>query len=146
MIYVNKTMIGNMMNKILAAILMTLSFSAAAQSTLPDLPTANKFLRADWSTDDTVRETVFVGLQIIDYKQTLDIKNHPGYSETNMFMGKHPSDVRIRNHFIISTALNIAVARVLPAGWPRQTLQYGTIAAEVFMIAKNRRIGINCNF
>ena len=44
---------------------------------------------------DLAREAIFAAEVLVDYRQTLDIKNHPGVYELNPIMGRHPSDDRI---------------------------------------------------
>ena len=40
-------------------------------------------------------------LLVIDYRQTLDIKNHSDIEEINLILGKHPTDQRINSYFVI---------------------------------------------
>lgn len=119
------------MKHILAAILAVLATQSHA---------------GDWSDADTAREVVFVGTLVLDYKQTKDIKRHDWAYETNPIMGKNPSDTRVAGYFLAAGAAHYAVARALPAGWPREAWQYGWIAAQVVQVAKNKRIGLHFNF
>ena len=48
-------------------------------------------------------------LLFIDYRQTLDIKNHEGYFEINPILGKHPGDSKITIYFIICAVIAAVV-------------------------------------
>ncbi len=100
----------------------------------------------DWSKADTVRQTVVLTTLAVDMMQTLDIKNHPGLHETNPILGRHPSDHKVVTYFLVSAAAHTVLVQKLPAGWPRQSAQYGLIALELVVIAKNKKLGINIKF
>ena len=84
--------------------------------------------------------TIF--LLIFDYRQTIDIKNHPGMYEINPILGKHPSDIKITIYFILATlfysflALKVLVAPILYfwlGGWA---------AMEIWAIQNNIKLGL----
>lgn len=80
-----------------------------------------------------------------DYRQTIDIKNHPGMYETNFILGKHPSDVKIRNYFIASGVVTLGAVYLLPKHL-RPYLIGGVLVLEVAVIGHNKRIGLRTNF
>ncbi len=120
--------------------LMACIFALAASAVIAKAHAAEEFSNKDIAVEALVLTSMY-----LDYRQTLDIKNHAGYTELNPIMGEHPSDVRIRNHFMIGAVLHVGIARLLPgeyrAGW-----QYGVLAAEVLTIIHNRKIGLSFNF
>jgi hypothetical protein len=99
----------------------------------------------DWTDKDTAVQAVVLSTFAVDYMQTKDIKNHKWAYETNPIMGKHPSDVRIRNYFISAAVIHTAIAYKLPPEW-RKPFQYATIAVQVVTIIKNKRMGLNYEF
>ena len=100
----------------------------------------------DWTSADTARQVAVTAALVLDAAQTRDIKNYSTTWETNPVLGAHPSDNRVRNYFIGTALGHYAVARALPAGWPRQAWQYGWIAVEVVQIVKNKRAGFRMQF
>lgn len=100
---------------------------------------------ADWDEADTARQAVVLTTFALDYAQTKDIKNHQGLHETNVLMGRHPSDVRVRNYFVAASLAHTAIAYNLPKEW-RPAFQYATIALEVAVIIKNKRMGLRYEF
>jgi hypothetical protein len=99
----------------------------------------------DWTKEDTARQAVVLTTFALDYAQTRDIKNHDWAHETNPLLGRHPSDNRVRNYFIGATLLHTVVAYNLRPEW-RRTFQYTTIALEVAVIIRNKRIGLHYQF
>lgn len=100
----------------------------------------------DWGQGDTVRQLALTGTLIADYGQTRSISRIPGLWERNKVLGRNPSDEKIALYFIGAGLVSYKVARALPAGWQRQTFQYGVIALQVAVIAKNRKIGMRFEF
>lgn len=82
-------------------------------------------------------------LLFIDYRQTLDIKNHEGYFEINPILGKHPSDSKITIYFIICAVI---VAIVPYFYLTPLTYQIGWFVfwagMEIWAIQNNIRIGL----
>ncbi len=100
---------------------------------------------SDWTTADTNRQAVVLTTFAADYAQTRDIKNHDWAYETNPLLGKHPSDNRIRNYFVGSAIIHTAVMYHLPPEW-RKKAQYATIALQVAVIIRNKRMGLHFQF
>jgi hypothetical protein len=81
----------------------------------------------------------------VDYKQTLDIKNHPGMYERNPLLGDHPSDVRIRNYFALAAIGSVATIYLLPSEY-RKYFIGGVLTVELIAIGNNKSIGLRTNF
>lgn len=90
-------------------------------------------------------EAAFLTAGLIDYGQTLDIKNHPGMYETNPLLGRHPSDTRIRNYFIAAGLTHVGVTHLLPRKY-REHWQLGTLILQVGAVDNNHRIGLRMDF
>lgn len=114
-------------------------------SILPLLLCAGLAQAGDWTDKDTVTQAVVLSTFALDYMQTKDIKNHSDLRETNVFLGNHPSDARVRNYFVAASILHTAIAYKLPPEW-RRTFQYTTIALQVVTVIKNKRLGLNFEF
>lgn len=104
------------------------------------------FIPEDWSVSDTIRQTAVVASLAADMAQTLDIKRHEGLYETNKILGRHPSDAKVVLYFVGVALAHTYIATKLPAGWQRQTFQYGLIAVQVVQVMKNKRIGLSVKF
>lgn len=150
-------------------ILILLAFCANAMAgDLPDLgePTLGRY---ELSKGQIVAETGFVALMYVDYRQTMDIKSFCsrrqalaigsgagsggaaandetcGLHETNPFLGRHPSDAKIRNYFAGATLAHVAIAKALPTEY-RPYWQGAGILVQVVTVIKNRRMGLSVNF
>lgn len=97
------------------------------------------------SESDLMGLGAIVATYVVDYRQTLDIKNHPGMYETNPILGKHPSDVRVRNYFIASGLTTLGVTYLLPKQL-RPYLIGGVLTLEIGVIDHNKHIGLRTNF
>lgn len=98
-----------------------------------------------WSHGDVTRETVYQVLAVVDWGQTLDIENHPGMSESNPILGRHPSRARINSYFLTAGILHAVAVHYLPAPW-RPAFQAVSIGIEVDAVAHNARLGIGLAF
>lgn len=88
---------------------------------------------------------VIMATYLADYAQTRDIKNHPNMYETNIFMGKHPSDARVRNYFAAAALTTAAIVYVLPSEY-RKYFIGGVILVELNVISNNKSAGIHMKF
>jgi hypothetical protein len=116
----------------LAAALIALSCSGALAA--EPLNSKEWSLEAAW---------LFVGF--IEYGQTLDIKNHPDLYERNPFLGKHPSDARVRNYHIVAGLAHVGMTRLLPREY-RPYWQWGTLILEIGLVERNHRLGLRLDF
>lgn len=124
------------MNKFLLISLLSMPFPAYAD---------------EWAHADTIRETVYLTLHFIDYKQTLAIPNlnkttgHEPYYEQNSILGKYPSADRTALYFCSTAILHMVISQALPAEY-RELFQDVTIGVEAEQISVNRMIGIRFKF
>ena len=98
----------------------------------------------EWTTADTVRHSVLLGLDFVDYRQTIYISHHlDKFSElgsTNM--GKNPSPRDVNRYFEKYVLAQTAIAYLLPKDW-RAVSQYIFIGDEWGNDRHNRLIGIH---
>jgi hypothetical protein len=118
------------MKAVLACVLSLAAFSASAQP----------LDRKEWAL-----EAGFLAAGLIDYGQTRDLKNHPNLHERNPFLGRHPSDDRIRNYFLAAGLAHMGITRLLPREY-RPYWQWGTLVLEVGVVARNHSIGLRVDF
>lgn len=80
-------------------------------------------------------------LLFVDFRQTIDIKNHPGMYEINPILGKHPSDTKITIYFIISSIIFVLVSLYLA-----EPVKYIWLAVwagmEIWAIQNNIKLGL----
>ena len=98
-----------------------------------------------WSTKDKVLEGAFVAATVLDWRQTLDIKNHPGLHEQNSILGRHPSNSTVNTYFATSILLHAVVADQLHGKW-RTAWQSVWIGLELGTVQRNYALGIRLNF
>lgn len=125
---------------LLLPILLTISLSC-----LPNTAA----MADDMTTADNVREGLFAGLVLIDYKQSTDMKHHPGIHEINPvvshFSGKHPSDPAFSAWCAGTVAAHYAISTLLPRD-ARHIWQYVTLSVEGANVVSNFSIGLRMSF
>jgi len=89
----------------------------------------------------TLLNILVVILLFVDYRQTLDIKNHAGDYEINLILGKHPSDIRVSIYFLIVTLLFTIVIWAVPIVWACLWTLGWTIV-EGWAIINNIKLGL----
>lgn len=139
----------------------------AAASDLPDMgePALGRY---ELTKGQALAETAYMALWYVDYRQTMDIKNyckrlHPnrtadangiiwfdngGYCEpyeSNLLLGPHPSDSRIRNYFLGFGLAQFAITKALPSEYRPYWIGAG-IAVQLFTVIKNRQLGLHFTF
>lgn len=119
-----------MIKRALAALLLSLSSLSYAE------PLSN---------EELVGTAVLLTTLVIDYKQTLDIKNHPGMYERNPIMGRHPSDAEIRRYFGLAALGSVAMIYMLPKEY-RMMFIGGAVTMQLVVIGNNKSIGLHTNF
>lgn len=160
------------MKNIIAAVLFSWCCNALAGD-LPDLgePSLGRY---ELSNGQIAAETAFVGLMLVDYRQTMDIngwcdrntgwQKDAGFvlrqpdgsytstsdkrcdvAETNPLLGEHPSDVRIRNYFVGVGLAHVVIAKALPTEYRPYWIGAG-IAVQLYTVLKNRKLGLSVNF
>ena len=101
---------------------------------------------ADWTASNDVMEVTFLALMAADAATTEDIKNYPGYYETNPILGRHPGDDRIVAYFASTAFLEWTVARALPVEY-RGIFQASAIGLEIYSVGNNMTIyGLKVKF
>ena len=98
-----------------------------------------------WDAADIQREATYQVLAAVDWGQTRDIANHPGYHEQNAILGLHPSTSKINTYFATTALLHAGIAYMLPPKW-RTPFEYITIGIEVGAVANNASIGLRVKF
>ncbi|QHJ82198.1 MAG: hypothetical protein [Bacteriophage sp.] len=126
------------MKKIIAAFAIAFASSAAVAQNAPVI--------GDWTAQDIALEVALAATLVIDHNQTRQIKNHPGLREANPLLGDNPSDSRIRNYFVGAMVTHVVIANALPNGNLRTAFQAGTIAFEVAVVGRNKRMGLRIKF
>lgn len=162
------------MRTIIAAALLAWCCNAMAGD-LPDLGEPAPLGRYELTKGQIAAETGYMALLYVDYRQTMDIRGWCGRNagwndsgnpnvtyhedglvtaengawchryETNPLLGRHPSDVRIRNYFALSAVTHLAVAKALPSEY-RPYWQGAGIIWQLAYVIRNRRIGLSTNF
>lgn len=88
-----------------------------------------------------ILSALFIFLLFLDFIQTTDIKNHQGMEEVNPLLGKHPSDARIKNYFIIVGLVWILLAYNFNDFW--QGIFVSTsLLIEGFQVIKNWKLDL----
>lgn len=100
---------------------------------------------AQMTGTEIAKEAAFASLVLVDYRQTLDIKNRPGLYEQNPVIGKHPSDARLRNFCLGTVVGHLAVSYFLPRPY-KAYWQNITIVIETGFVSQNARLGLSVNF
>lgn len=111
---------------------------------------------ADWTWDaaDYAREAVALGLTVIDWGQTRDIRHHAGMKELNPILGREPSDGKVNGYFTTVMILHPLITAALPKKAtmfgvdlsPRTAWQYFYIGVESTAISSNWRGGLRMRF
>ena len=98
-----------------------------------------------WSRGDKVREALYLAVTAADMGQTLDIHNHPGFSETNRILGPYPERGKVVAYFIGTALAHIGIVEALPSKL-RPLFQTVTIIYEADAVNSNRQLGLHFNF
>lgn len=95
-----------------------------------------------WNKVDTILFASSTALTFVDYKQTIQITRNPDkYWEMNPALGRHPSESRVRNHFIIGAVGGWFVADYLK-GWKRTAFLATWFLLEAWCVNNNIEAGI----
>lgn len=116
-------------------LLITIPFTASASD-------PNK-----WTWEDTALQTIYSGLLISDWSQTLHISRNPVHyyeKKSDQFIGKYPSKRDVNVHFTTMLLGHAAVSYLLPKPY-RTIWQSVYIIYEYDIIQDNRNIGLGIN-
>ena len=105
------------------------------------LALAVKECQAEWSKEDTQRETIYLVLHGADWLQTREISRNPYYTEMNPILGQNPTLQQVDSYFLISGIGHYLISRQLSPKW-RERWQMFSIGFEASTVAWNLRIGI----
>lgn len=108
----------------------------------------------EWDAADYAREAVALGLTVVDWGQTRDIRHHAGMKELNPILGREPSDGKINGYFATVMILHPLVTAALPKQAtilglkisPRTAWQYFYIGVEATAISSNWNGGLRMRF
>lgn len=91
-------------------------------------------------------EWAFDAALVADALTTLDIKNHPGFTEANSILGKHPSDARIVGYTVAVAVIHMAITRqMVDGGAPPKLIaawEWLSTGVEVGCVGHNLSIGL----
>lgn len=130
-----KLYFGNMI-PLLWALLLCICQPAFSESWLKTDP---------WRTEDWTRQTVYFGLQAIDYLQTRHIAKNENFGETNPILGRNPDMDEVVRYNLAMFVGNTLVTHLLPARY-RKNWQYLTIGVELQAVVHNKQIGVKLEF
>jgi len=92
-----------------------------------------------WSRSDTIRQLTVLGLDYIDYSQTINSLNDKNWYETNPLLSRHPSSDGLNRYVLISTAIEIPAMYLLHKE-ERVIWQWLRILSECVIISYNNRL------
>ena len=96
----------------------------------------------EWSRADLERESAYMVLHTIDWRQTRYGTKHPEqFAENNPILGKYPSLKRVDTYFAATALLHVGAVHLMPEKW-RPAFQYFWIVVEAGYVANNYRIGV----
>jgi hypothetical protein len=95
-----------------------------------------------WSKNEIVRESIWLGLHTVDWKQTQTIAHHPNeWEELNPILGKHPSVGQVNSYMLSWMILHPTISFILPEK-QRKYWQWVTIGITGGVVANNFIVGI----
>lgn len=127
---------------------VALGMAAAVVVALIVIPAGNALAEdaRTWTEFDTALQLTYTAVTIADWSQTLHIARNPdSHSETNKFLGEHPSTGRVNAWFAGCIALNATVASLLPRPY-RNVWQSFWIGYEYSYVERNIKIGLKLSF
>lgn len=99
----------------------------------------------EWTNRQIAQQAGVTLLLAVDWAQTRDIKNHPGFHESNPILGEHPTDKEVDQYFAAAAIGHAVITHLLPTEW-RDAWQYVWIGAQTSTIARNHSLGIKFDF
>ena len=118
-----------------------LSVAASGQQNNPTSRTSNT-----WSKVDTIRESTWQAIHVLDFMQTRQIARRPTlFSERNPVLGKYPSEGKVIAYFALGALTHGVISYYLPKPY-RESFQYVTILFSAGVVATNFGVGLNFQF
>lgn len=100
----------------------------------------------EWTTEDTVFESIAVSMLIVDWGQTKEIAANPKkYGEANPFLPLHPTQFEVDRYFSTIIISHLIIAKLLPSEI-RHIFQSGTIFVEFYATSTNFSGGLTMKF
>lgn len=100
----------------------------------------------DRASDAIPLELGYTILHIADWQQTRRIAREPMvWEEKNLFLGSHPSGLKVNRYFAATLAAHWVISMNLPNGY-RRAFQGLTIGIEANTVRKNYQVGISAKF
>ena len=99
----------------------------------------------EWTRADTTMQILYSGVHIADWNQTLQIIKSDKYEESNIILGRHPSEDQANLYFITTLAGHYYIARKLDQPF-RFLWQMVWINRQYSAMNHNRKIGLHVNF
>jgi hypothetical protein len=100
-----------------------------------------------WTTEDTVKEGMFLGLLYLDKSQLEYAIDHQcrGYTQSPFVGLQHGDKDKVQNFFYLSALLHPAIAYVLPRPY-RNWWQLSGIVIEAYSVGNNMSAGVGFSF
>lgn len=98
-----------------------------------------------WTYSDTAIQSLYSGLQIADWNQTLQIKGRDDLKEANKILGEHPSDDQVNAYFTIAILGHYYIANKLNQPY-RAYWQMFWISPQFATIENNNKNSLKVNF
>lgn len=97
----------------------------------------------EWTKFNTVAQTTYTALHVVDWMQTRQIAKNPDkYTEgVNPILGEHPSVGRVDAWFVAAGLANFGISYALPHPY-REMWQVGSSGVEIQMFMMNKAAGI----
>jgi hypothetical protein len=96
----------------------------------------------DWTQGDSDKLLLTSALMLVDWQQTRTISKEPwNFTETNSFLGEHPTLGQVDTYFLASLPINYLIAKNLPKNWRNIYWQYISIT-QLKAITVNYQIGV----
>ena len=99
-----------------------------------------------WNNWDTGLQTTLIITQLIDWNQTLQIKEHPDQYEMNPLLGKHPGDDIVNTYFVLLISGNYLLNRYILPDKLRRAWMLINIGCEFYCLNGNFELGLNLKF
>jgi hypothetical protein len=93
-----------------------------------------------WTTADTVYQSAFLALMVVDWRQTLRATEGGPFYETNPLLPDRPARFAVHSTFFTVACLHALVSLALPPK-PRRIWQAVSIGFEASSVAHNFSVG-----
>lgn len=101
---------------------------------------------SEFDNIDTALFTASTITLALDMMQTLDIKNHDDIHETNIILGKNPSDSEVITYFVACSIANFGFSRYVLKNNYRKAWLIGLTSFQASVINNNYNIGLKFRF